>query len=199
MAHNPFEHETYKEILEGYLHKETIPYLEAAWREPWRHYHNIDHLNDLLETIEGYMNEGKIHLLDYHSLVLAAFFHDCYYNPRDNKVDEDESIRRFIASFTDQRPVMRNAIIEMIETTKHRKRPEPKLLRLFWEADNKGFYNGYDWLIESERCIRKEYVHVPKKLYKEKRIEFIKTNFGLFDSKVDKDLERLIEYINENY
>jgi len=196
---NPFiEH---KELLDKYIFKEHIPFLEQAWKEPWRVYHGMNHLQDILEKLKE--SAHKVHPYDYDSLCLAGFFHDCYYNPRDNKNNEDESIKRFAKSFKPSKHRyirnISNNTSEMILATKYRKRPQDKLVRIFWEADNAGFYNGYDWLLESERWIRKEYVHVPKKLYKKGRIDFLKTNIGLFDSKVDVDIEKLIEHVNATY
>ena len=192
---NPFQE--YKPVLEKYLHKETIPHLEAAWHEPWRAYHGINHLYKILEHLKG--QSVRIHPQDYDALILAAFFHDCYYNPRDHKNNEDESIKRFRASLKESNWGVRNAVVEMIEATKHRKLPYRHVTRVFWEADNAGFYGRYDSLLEYEKLIRKEFVHVPKKLYKKGRIDFLKSNLGLFDSQVDKNINKLIEYVNTNY
>jgi predicted metal-dependent HD superfamily phosphohydrolase len=187
---NPFKH--YKKILEEYLHSKTIPFLENAWNEPHRKYHSINHLNEVLEYIEQNFN---VHTIDYDSLILAAFFHDCYYNPRDNKNDEDESIKRFLSSFKDSSHRIRNVVVEMIESTKYRKVPMNYLTRMFWSADNAGFSKGYEKLLKNEKLIHQEFIHLPKKIYKKGRISFLKTNIGLFNSSVDKDLNKLIEYI----
>lgn len=191
---NPFiEH---KHLLEKYLHKETIPFLQEAWNEPWRKYHGVNHLQDIIDILKE--SAHKVHPYDYESLLLAAFFHDCYYNPRDNKNNEDESIKRFVSSFKGDNRI-RNSVIEMIQTTKHRKRPSSMLLRIFWDADNMGFNKGFKWLLENEKLIRKEYIHVPKKLYKKGRIEFLKSNIGLFNANADINIEKLIEYVNATY
>jgi len=196
---DPFKE--YKPILEEYLHKEVIPHLEAAWHEPWRFYHGMNHLITILETLKE--QRTKIHPLEYDTLVLAAFFHDCYYNTRDHKVNEHESINRFTSSFkSSKKPLywkVSSAVVEMILATKFRKVPNSKLIKIFWEADNAGFYKGYEALLEYENLIRKEYVHVSKKQYKKGRVDFLKTNLGLFNESVDRDVNRLIEYVNVNY
>ena len=192
---NPFK--IFEEILERYLHVGTIPHLNMAWQEPWRKYHGVNHLNEILKYIDGY--KYKIHSLDYDALVLAAFFHDCYYNPRDNKNNEDESIKRFLSSFKSDNWKVRNAVVEMIETTKHRKHPGAPLLKIFWEADNDGFNRGYKKILENELLIRKEFIHIPKERYKKARVEFLKTNIGLFGKKADEDINRLIGYVNDTY
>lgn len=189
---NPFK--DYKELLEKYLHKETIPFLENAWHEPHRKYHSINHLKEILEYLKKH--NSNVHPVDYDSLLLTAFFHDCYYNPRDNKNNEDESIKRFLSSFKDDHNYrIKNAVIEMIEATKYRKKPNAYLTRIFWEADNSGFCKGYEHLLKNEKLIRQEFIHIPKKIYKKKRVDFLKTNIGLFNSLVDRDLNKLINYI----
>jgi len=191
---NPFK--VYEEILNNYLHEETIPFLEKAWNESHRKYHNIDnHLNPLLIYIDR--NRFRLNPYDYHALILAAFFHDAYYNPRNYKNNEGESIKRFIASYKNWDNRIRNMVIEMIEATKYRKRPTTYLIRLFWDADNADFYKGYEKLLENEKLLRKEFKHIPKKIYKKKRIEFLESNFKLFDNEVDRDLIKLIKYINK--
>lgn len=102
----------------------------------------------------------------------------------------------FIGSYKYNDYDLRNAVIAMIEATKYRKKPENKLVQLFWDADNNGFYGGLKTLIDNEHKIRSEFHHFPNDIYKNNRIKFIKSNLGLFNEKVDNDLKKLIEYIN---
>jgi predicted metal-dependent HD superfamily phosphohydrolase len=194
---NPFKQ--YKEILEKYIHSDVLSLnlLEAAWREPHRAYHNVDHLKSILEYIE--QKRFDLQADQYEALVLAAFFHDVYHNPRDRKIDEDESIKRFITSFDHPNTNVRDAVVIMIESTKHRKRPGHPLVRIFWDADNAGFHKGYDWLLNNEKMIREEYKHVPKPVYKKERVKFLKTNLGLFNKEVDRNINQLIEHVNNTY
>ncbi|NMC58897.1 MAG: hypothetical protein GYA51_05870 [Candidatus Methanofastidiosa archaeon] len=194
---NPFI--VYKEILNKYLHSNSSVKLQQAWSEPHRKYHTIEHLIDILKYIERYRFSLPNEFYD--ALVLAAFFHDCYYNPRNSINNEDESIRRFLMEFRSKgdNNNIRNAVMAMIEATKYRKRPSQYLIRLFWEADNNQFYNGYDTLLKNEHLIRQEFNHLPKSVYKANRIKFLKTNIGLFSANVDNDLKKLIKYIEDIY
>ncbi len=189
---DPFS--VYEDILSMYLHKETIPYLKNAWNEPHRKFHNINHLNRILVCIER--NKSRLSKTDFETLVLAAFFHDAYYDPRNPSKNEDESIRRFIASYKFSNSKIENDVIAMIDSTKHRKVPDQYLIRMFWAADNIGFYDGYEKLLKTEKMIRQENIHIPLSVYKKKSIEFYKTNIGLFDKEVDKDIEKLIKTIS---
>ena len=192
---NPFE--TYKNVLEDYLHPEVVPYLETAWKEPHRKYHTTDHLVAILKYVE----KLRFHLPPnfFDALVLGAFFHDVYYNPRDSKNNEDESIKRFVSSYSSKKANIMGAVIAMIEATKHRKRPKDYLIRIFWEADNDGFTKGYNELLKNEKLIRNEFNHLPNSVYKRNRITFLKTNIGLFSTSVDADINKLIEYVQKNY
>jgi len=192
---NPFT--THKQLLSKYLHSETIPYLEHAWNEPHRFYHNINHLIDIISEIDK--SHFKLDPITYDTLILAAFFHDCYYNPRENKIHENESIKRFLVSYNYKDINIKNSVIAIIESTKYRKRPLPFLLKLFWEADNSGFLKGYEYLLKTENLIRKEFNFVSRSTYKEKRIEFLKSNFGLFNKNADEDLKKLIIYVENSY
>lgn len=191
---NPFKE--YKHILDKYVIQECIHFLEQAWNEPHRKYHNIHHLNEILNSIQS--NRFSLSEEEFDILVLSAFFHDVYYNPRNNLVNEDESIKRFIASVK-ANPKVINYVIGIIECTKYRKIPVEPLLKMFWEIDNSGFKKGIKYMLENEKQIREEYKHVPRKLYKKNRIKFLESNFGLFNEQVNDDLHKLINYVNINY
>jgi predicted metal-dependent HD superfamily phosphohydrolase len=191
---NPFTE--YKGILDTYIYEEAIPFIKSAWDEPHRKYHNLSHL----ESILSYLNKYKyqLHSSDFDSLVLASFFHDVYYDPKSN-VNEDESIKRFIASYKDSNYITKENVIAMIESTKHRKIPKHFLVKIFWMADNQSFYEEYNQLLKNEKEIRKEFNHLQNIIYKKKRIEFLKSNIGLFGEEGNKNINKLIEWINLNY
>jgi len=192
---DPFK--VYKQLLENYLHKEIIPLLEQAWNEPHRYWHNKNHLEKVIECIDK--NRFNLNTFNYDALILASFFHDCYYNPRENKNNEDESIKRFLSSYDNKDINLRNLVVEMINATRYRKVPQQYIIKLFWEADNNIFYESYDNLLKWEQLIKKENQHVFESIYKKKRIEFLKTNLGLFNKIVDENLEKLIKYVKEKY
>lgn len=192
---NPFK--DFKQLLEKYLHEETIPFIEGAWNEPHRKYHNINHLETIINEL--IKNKNIVHPSVFDALILAAFFHDVYYNPKSGKNNEDESIKRFLNSYKYSDLDLRNLIVAMIESTKHRKIPTNNYVRIFWEADNAGFYKNYDYFLNNEKQIREEFIHVPKSLYKKARLEFLKSNLGLFNSKVDENLNKLIKYVSDKY
>ena len=89
--------------------------------------------------------------------------------------------------------------MKLIETTKYRKIPTEKSSKLFWMADNSTFVEGIESLKKIEAKIRAEYPLTSDKEYCAKRIEFLKTNIGLFDKKVDENLLKLIKHCEDIY
>ena len=193
---NPFN--TFKNILKNYISDKAIHELPLRWREKHRHYHTVDHLISVIQNIESNMYFKELNVYEKHVLLLAAFFHDAIYNPK-RKDNEDQSIKLFISSFKSKDVKMLDTVCDLIECTKHRKRPINKLQRIFWDADNKGFFKGYDIMLKTETFIRQEYSHLSNKEYKKNRIEFLNLCKGLFNSSVDKDLNKLIKYIEKTY
>lgn len=193
---DPFKRFQY--ILNPCVSEASIKRLKILWTQKTRYYHNINHLVQILQDIEKNLWFSDIYPFEKRALLLAGFFHDAIYNPR--KTDnEDKSIEFFKASFILKDYFVFEQVIKIIESTKHRKRPTSLLSKIFWDADNMGFKKGYATLLKNEKLIRKEFKHISDIKYKEARIKFLKENIGLFDSSVDKDIEKLINYVEKTY
>ncbi|MDD5649038.1 MAG: hypothetical protein PHF86_01275 [Candidatus Nanoarchaeia archaeon] len=195
---DPFK--KYKSILEKYLLPGTPKLLSQAWIEPWRKYHNIDHLKEILNELEKWKN--KSYPIQWDALVLAAFFHDAVYVPI-RKDNEDQSISRFLANFINKNKslhnIMSNKICQMIESTKFRKRPTDPLLQIFWDADNAIFKEGIVKLTEYEKKIREEFKFYSNLDYKKGRLIFLNSCIGTMGPKVDQNIKELIEFVKINY
>lgn len=194
---NPFN-KIFNNILRIYVSEKCVSfYLPNLWADKRRFYHSTNHLIQILQDIEKDNSFKFLNAYEKEALLLAAFFHDAIYDPK-KKDNEDDSIRFFKSFYISKDAKMQHVVCNLIETTKHRKRPLGKLERIFWDADNAKFKEGYDALLEYEKLIQKEYSFLSKKEYKEKRIKFLESNLGLFNASVDKDIKKLIEYINKN-
>jgi predicted metal-dependent HD superfamily phosphohydrolase len=191
---NPFL--VFQDTLKLYISDKAIVNLPYRWSEKHRFYHNTNHLIQILQDIEKHPQFKECNYYEKHALLLAAFFHDIIYDPKKDD-NEDKSIRLFITCFKGKDIKMIDTVCDLIEVTKHRKRPFKKLERIFWDADNAKFKDGYDTLLKIEKLLQKEYSFLSKKEYKQKRIEFLKTNIGLFNSSVDKDIQKLIKYVED--
>ena len=73
-------------LLDKWKIKCDINTLLTMWNETHRHYHNLDHLNELVDQINdiksGYSEK------EYEKLILTALFHDCIYEPSRNDNEE---------------------------------------------------------------------------------------------------------------
>ena len=193
---NPFS--AFKKTLEIYLSKSAIRDLENRWHEPHRYYHNIDHLTSMLIEIEKNVYFRELSKYEKHVVMLAAFFHDAVCNPKKDD-NEEQSVKLFAKYFGGADIRMFDTVCGLIMITKYRKRPATKLKKIVWEADNAGFKKGYNHLFKTEKLIQKEYAYLPKEKFREGKIKFIETNFGLFGPSVDKDLEKLIKYYRDKF
>lgn len=190
MTDNPFYR--YRNLLKEYILPNAIPVLWKNWNDPRRAYHNMDHLDRMIKQLER--NVHNFSRSEFEQLILAAFFHDAIYNPRDSKNHEDQSIKFFKQSYIGK--IKPDLIERAIECTKYRKRPSDFHLRIFWDSDNAGFRDRYEEFLRAEHGIRKEFSFVPIEEYKKARISFLETNLGLFGPKGDTNIKRLIEYLN---
>ena len=188
----------YNSILERYLSKKSIEQLEFLWNDKKRFYHNVSHLENMINCIESNIYFNELKLYEKHTLLIGIFMHDAIYDPR-KQDNEDRSIDFFKKSYIGKDTLMVQNVIKLIETTKHRKRPVYRLERIFWDADNNKFKKGYAALLTNEKLIRKENSFATNAVYKEKRISFLKTCLGLFNDAVDKDINKLIKFVEENY
>lgn len=169
----------------------NISRIEKAWTQPWRHFHNLEHLSSILDKIQKVsgLNQNELD-----QLICAAFFHDVQYLPWDSENNEDASIAIFTGAVTNKDKSFIDGVCDLIEVTKSRKVPSKsdKLKYIFWTADNDVLIksNIID-LISYEHKIFKEYQFVDYSIYKEKRIQFLKTCVDL-----NTNILNLIEYIN---
>lgn len=193
---NPFS--AFRKTLEIYLPKPAIVNLEKRWREPHRYYHTVNHLATMLTDIETNAFFKELSKYEKHALMLAAFFHDAVYNPKKDD-NEEQSIKVFIKAFSKADLKMFDTVCGLIMVTKDRKRPNTKLKRILWDADNAGFKKGYNHIFKNELLIQKEYAYLPKEKFREGKIKFLETNFGLFGPLVDKDIEKLIKYYKDKF
>lgn len=192
MVKNPFE--KYHYLLEKYIDPRAIPVLYAYWSSGDRHWHTMDHLIDIIAYIEKFRRQ--LNMDEFEQLILAAFYHDAIYNPRDHSLNEDKSKELFRQDYIgkDQKFEL---VDKAIDCTKYRKKPPFGPIRIFWEADNQVFRKTWMSILKWEKEIRKEYAHIPEDIYKEARIKFLSMNVGLFGPKGDTNIRKLIEYIRD--
>lgn len=158
---------------------EVHPHLLSHWNEPWRFWHNQEHLNKLLKDIK----ELKLNSDDTFVLEAIAFFHDIVYKPWRND-NESKSIEFFI-NFNSEYSVFTskqsNIIIEAIERTGDTLKCKTELSNIFRKLDRKILESqNLAELIDYENKIFKEFQCFNYLDYIAGRLNFLKNN--LLDS-----------------
>jgi predicted metal-dependent HD superfamily phosphohydrolase len=120
---------------DGESRSEAFAQLLAAYSEPHRHYHNLDHICDILSSLGVAASEDPF--LSTRNLRLATWYHDIVY---DTKSSENESRSAAVAEFSlaelglESTDIARvSALILM--TKNHQAPPGDSEAQLFLDAD----------------------------------------------------------------
>lgn len=166
--------------------KEVISLIKERWSEPHRHYHNVEHLYNLIK----YVDSDKI-------LTIVASFHDIIYNPM-KKDNEEKSIDLFKSLLIDEkdRDVYIDSIIKAIETIILDTKtgiPTSRLSKRFQDGD-RWYLNTFksdDKIKKIEEDIYNEYKSfIDYSIYIKERIKFLKSqiidsNKNIIDKHID--------------
>lgn len=176
-----------KNSIYKYLSEEIVNDILSKWNEPHRYYHNIDHLNYLLNRISSINDLSDI---DKDILIISSYFHDIVYNPK--KSNNEEKSIELLNEYTQIPLDIRNKCSLIIKDTSSSEIPTDELSKLFWILDREIINTDIGDLIDYEHKIFKEYQFVPYDIYKKKRIEFLKTV-----TKRSNHIDHLISYVEK--
>jgi predicted metal-dependent HD superfamily phosphohydrolase len=131
----------------------------AAWSEPERRYHDLDHLRDCLAELDGAPADGA----DRDRVEAALWFHDAIYDPRaaDNEARSAEWARRALAELGIP-PAVADDVACLVRLTSHTDPAPDPSGRLLCDIDlailgrDPVTFDAYD------RRIREEYAWVPE-------------------------------------
>lgn len=154
------------------LHAKLI----AAWSEPHRHYHWLQHLEEGLVLIyrwaEPLLKAGSLNEISLASLVLAWWFHDAVYDTRGNQ-NEDLSAALAEAELSKVGVRLRWSVIiaRMVQATDHRvtQPPGDLMTDLLLDVDLAILGAPSARFNEYEAQVRKEYGWVAEGAYREGR------------------------------
>jgi len=142
----------------------------AAYAEPARHYHTLQHLDECLDLFER-----VAHLAARPGeAALALWFHDAVYVPlaKDNEArSADWAIEALRAAGASETVTER--IAALITATAHHEAPSGSDARLVIDIDLAILGSAPARFAEYEQQIRSEYAAVPVDLYAEKRREVL--------------------------
>lgn len=145
--------------------------LRAAWREPQRHYHGLQHLSECLDLLRAHRDLAK----RPDELVLALWFHDAIYDPRakDNEArSADWAAQALGEAGADPAAIAR--IHGLILDTAHAAAPAPGDPSLLVDIDLAILGAAPERFAEYERQVRTEYAWVPGFLYRYKRRQLLR-------------------------
>lgn len=183
-----------QELLNKWNIKCDINTVLSMWNESHRHYHSLDHLNDLINQI----NEGKSNFSEkeYEKLLIASIFHDIVYDPM--KSDNEEKSAEFFMNCCVEKsnPDILDVNQMILDTKTHK--ANTKLSESFNNYDMNIVERDFDQLLGWEKGIYEEYKGHGKEAYKSGRIKFLES---LLDSYVDNtdNLLKLIDWVKANY
>ena len=183
-------------ILNKYSIKANVNMLLDMWNESHRSFHNLNHLNDIINQInEGYF-DGTIEDKQMEKLALTALFHDIVYEP--TRQDNEERSADFFMSLCENKSNkdildIRDAILD----TKTHKSSTP-LAETFNRFDMSIVERDFDNLLEWEKGIHEEYSVYGNDAYKVGRVQFLES---LLDKYPDNytNLSQLIDWVKTNY
>jgi predicted metal-dependent HD superfamily phosphohydrolase len=145
--------------------------LVAAYTQPDRHYHNLNHIHHLLKTIARFD-----HLLENPlAISLAAWFHDYVYDSQaaDNELQSAKAAGELLAKIGASGDLIDRVQQLIMATQRHQIAAEDGDLCMFLDADLAILGADPDRYQTYARSIRREYSWVPDAEYRAGRIRVL--------------------------
>ena len=140
--------------------------IQAAYTSATRYYHNLDHLDYLVETLLPIRNE----IGDWQLLIFSVAYHDIVYDPA--RHDNEERSAEFAyerLTRLDLSPDRKDKCKRQILTTKHHRVDDNADTNYFTDADLSILGSDNESYLAYTRQIRKEYRDFPDILYEQGR------------------------------
>jgi predicted metal-dependent HD superfamily phosphohydrolase len=138
----------------------------AAWAEPGRRYHGLDHLRDCLAELDGAPADGA----DRDRVEAALWFHDAIYDPRagDNEARSADWARRALAELGIPAAVA-DDVARLVSLTRHNDPAPDPSGRLLCDIDLAILGREPEAFDAYDRGIRDEYAWVPEAAFRATR------------------------------
>jgi len=183
-------------ILKKYLDNAAYQDILEKYSEPWRHYHTIDHVMDIVLKVERYIVSPKEKMI----LILAAIFHDVIYYPWNkskNQSNEYLSAEYFkewyLGKYNREDEIYHAVRTIIINTETHKSLVKGDLSDKFNNLDTEIlFHTSFTEVLKYEHKIYKEFSMASTKQYKKGRMDFLN---GL--SKASDTFLELKDYVEE--
>lgn len=166
--------ERWSQLMSALSFEENLHVFEqllASYNEPHRNYHNEQHIDAVITTLD------KTHELavDPMAVELALWFHDAVYKifSKTNEIDSANWASDFVLKNSDDKRLSRKAY-SLIIATQHNSTLQDSDQKLIVDIDLAILGASEKNYNEFEQSIRKEYRLIPWPVYKRKRIEILK-------------------------
>ena len=183
-----------QELLNKWNIKCDVNTLLAMWNESHRHYHNLNHLNDLINQINE--NKSKYSEKEYEKLIITALFHDCIYDT--TKSDNEERSANFFESCCINKSNLDIQEIKQIIIDTKTHQSNSRLSEAFNRFDMNIVERNFDELLEWEKGISLEYSSYDKDTYKSGRLKFLESVMDKFPNNT-VNLIKLVDWVRTNY
>lgn len=145
--------------------------LKAAYAEPQRHYHTLQHLAECLAAFDA----AHLQATHPHEVGLALWFHDAVYDIKghDNELRSADWARDALLD-AGVAPASAQHVHDLVMATRHTAVPSDGDQQLLVDIDLSILGAERARFDEYEQQIRKEYAYVPGFLFRRKRREILK-------------------------
>lgn len=146
--------------------------LVIAYSQPWRHYHNLRHLEECLTALD----QARIanHVSNADAVETALWFHDAVCDPKagDNEERSAAQAREALEAASVD-PSLIAVVTRLVLCTKTHSSDGQEDARWMIDIDLSILGRDQDRFNEYETQIRAEYAWVPAEIYNEKRAEIL--------------------------
>ncbi|MBC5766317.1 HD domain-containing protein [Ramlibacter albus] len=146
--------------------------LVAAWSEPWRHYHSLQHLRECLELLDASRDLAWRPA----EIEMALWFHDAVYEPRrdDNEARSAQWAREAAVAAV-LSPGATESICTLVMATKDHAPSTDCDTQLLLDIDLAILGAAPARFAESTTQVREEYAHVPEPQWREGRARVLQS------------------------
>jgi len=146
------------------------PQLVAAWNEPHRHYHTLQHLSECLLALDACVQD----IGQYAEIAMALWFHDAIYDVRahDNELRSAAWAQAALVELGAS-PALAARVSGLVLVTQHSAAPSDDIARLIVDIDLAILGATPERFAEYEAQIRAEYAWVAEDFYRLKRREVL--------------------------
>jgi predicted metal-dependent HD superfamily phosphohydrolase len=148
-----------------------FPTLVETYNSPGRVYHTLSHIQSVLAWIERLSASA----VDLPAIQLAAWFHDCIYDPRASDNEEQSALfmERFFSDLSLPDGMLQAASAMILSTKTHRVAEDQTDCQILLDADLAILGVPFEAYEAYARAIREEYAWVPTDAYRTGRVQVL--------------------------